>query len=55
MSDWKNEILLKINREDDRLTAAAILIKNGYRVAQRKEKSATGKSYIYYLEVGTNG
>lgn len=41
---------LEISREDDRLTVAAILIKNGYRVSQLKERKSSGKAYNYYLE-----
>ncbi|WP_162523461.1 hypothetical protein [Calorimonas adulescens] len=42
---------IKIFMEADRLTVAAILVKNGYTVRQGKEKrTSTGKSYDYYLE-----
>lgn len=42
---------IKIFMEADRLTVAAILVKNGYTVRQGKEKrTRTGKSYDYYLE-----
>ncbi len=43
---------LKIYNQEDRLTVAAILIKNGYTVAQgKKQKTPTGKSLDYYLKV----
>ena len=42
---------IKIFLEADRLTVAAILVKNGYTVRQGKEKrTSTGKSYDYFLE-----
>lgn len=42
---------LEIQREEDRLTVAAILVKNGYKVWQDKERSTpTGKSYTYFIE-----
>lgn len=44
---------MKINvfKEDDRLTVASILIKNGYTVRQGKEKKKPdGKTYVYYVE-----
>ena len=42
---------LEIFKEEDRLAVAAILVKNGYRVNQGKERaSPTGKSYVYFLE-----
>jgi len=44
-------VKIKIFMEADRLTVAAILVKNGYTVRQGKEKrTSTGKSYDYYLE-----
>lgn len=43
---------LIISLQEDRLTVAAILIKNGYKVCQKKKRSSpTSKSYIYYLQV----
>ena len=43
---------LKIYNQEDRLTVAAILIKNGYTVAQgKKQRTPTGKSLDYYLKV----
>lgn len=42
---------LYIFNEEDRLKVAAILVKNGYRVSQDKErKTPTGKSYAYFIE-----
>ena len=42
---------IEIFKEEDRMTVAAILVKNGYRVNQGKErKSPTSKAYVYYLE-----
>ncbi len=43
---------LKIYNQEDRLTVATILIKNGYTVAQgKKQRTPTGKSLDYYLKV----
>ena len=43
---------LKIYNQEDRLTVAAILIKNGYTIAQgKKQRTPTGKSLDYYLKV----
>lgn len=43
---------IEIFKEEDRMTVAAILVKNGYRVSQGKErKSPNSKAYVYYLEV----
>ena len=43
---------LKIYNQEDRLAVAAILIKNGYTVAQgKKQRTPTGKSLDYYLKV----
>jgi hypothetical protein len=43
---------LKIYNQEDRLTVASILIKNGYTVSQSKRyRNATGKSMDYYLKV----
>ncbi len=42
---------LEIYNEADRLEVAAILVKNGYRVCQGKERrSPTSKAYTYYIE-----
>nr|DAQ43542.1 MAG TPA: hypothetical protein [Caudoviricetes sp.] len=42
---------IEISNEADRATVAAILVKNGYRVWQGKErKTPTGKAYTYYVE-----
>lgn len=42
---------IEIFKEEDRLTVAAILVKNGYMVRQGKERTTpTGKSYVYFLE-----
>lgn len=43
---------IEIFKEEDRMTVAAILVKNGYRVSQGKgRKSPNSKAYVYYLEV----
>ena len=43
---------LEIHKEEDRMTVAAILVKNGYRVFQTKQrKTPTGKTMIYVLDV----
>lgn len=41
---------LEIFKEEDRLTAAAILVKNGYRVRQTRERVEGKRSYLYFLE-----
>ena len=41
--------LLKIGNENDRLTVASILFKNGYSVFPARKKK-DGKSYEYYVE-----
>ena len=42
---------LEIFKEEDRITVAAILVKNGYTVRQFKErKTPKSKSYSYYIE-----
>ena len=47
---------IEIAREDDRLTVAAILVKNGYTVRQGKERKATRSSvYTYYVEAEKPG
>lgn len=41
---------IEIFNEADRLAVAAILIKNGYKVYQSKERKApNSKAYVYYL------
>ena len=43
---------LYIDKLEERIEVAGILIKNGYTVAQGKEKkSPTGKVYEYFLEI----
>lgn len=42
---------LLITHEADRLTVAAILIKNGYTIRQGKEKRPSGKSNDYFLYI----
>lgn len=43
---------IEIFKEDDRMAVAAILVKNGYKVFQGKErKTPTSRSYAYFLEV----
>lgn len=42
---------IDINREDDRLTVAAILVKNGYTVRQGKERrTPIARVFTYYIE-----
>ncbi len=42
---------IEIFKEEDRMTVAAILVKNGYKVFQgKKRKTPTSKSYVYFLE-----
>lgn len=41
---------IEIQKEEDRLTVAAILIKNGYTVKQGKEKPNKGNLYQHFLE-----
>ena len=43
-----------IGLEADRLTVAAILVKNKYTVRQGSEKRAGSKSYDYFLEFERN-
>ena len=46
---------LYIDKLEERIEVAGILIKNGYTVSQGKEKkSPTGKTYDYFLEVSRN-
>lgn len=42
---------LDIQKEEDRLTVAAILVKNGYTVKQGKEKRGNGNLYTHFLDV----
>lgn len=43
---------LKIYNQDDRMTVASILVKNGYTISQIKEKrTETGKSVDYLIRV----
>lgn len=43
---------LKIYNQEDRLTVASILIKNGYTVSQgKRQRSPTGKTLDYFLKV----
>ena len=42
---------IEIYKEEDRLIVAAILVKNGYKVCQRKvRKTPNSKAYIYLLD-----
>ncbi len=41
---------IKISKDEDRLTVANILVKNGYTVRIVKVKRDSGKSYDFYLE-----
>lgn len=42
---------IKIKKEEDRLKVATILVKNGYQVAQKREKTTpTSRTYEYYIE-----
>ena len=43
-----------IGLEADRLTVAAVLVKNKYTVRQGSEKRAGSKSYDYFLEFERN-
>lgn len=43
---------LKIYNQDERMTVAQILIKNGYDVGQhKKRRTETGKTLDYFLHV----
>ena len=47
---------IEVFKEEDRLTVAAILVKNGYTVRQGKErKGPNGKSYVYFVEIVMGG
>ena len=46
---------IKINKEDDRLAVAAILVKNKYTVRQGSQRRANNRSYDYYIEYSENG
>lgn len=41
---------IEIAAEQDRLTIATLLVKNGYTVRQGKEKSPNGKRNIFFIE-----
>lgn len=41
---------LEIFKEEDRLSVAAVLVKNGYRVRQTRERVDGKRSYLYFLE-----
>lgn len=41
---------LFISSEADRLTVAAIMVKNGYKVSQGKMKNPGKKNYLHFLE-----
>lgn len=41
---------IEIFTEQDRLTVASILVKNGYTVRQFRERVEGKRSYLYYLE-----
>ena len=44
------KIKLYINKEDDGLAVASILVKNGYTVKiDREKKNQTAKSYVYFV------
>ena len=42
---------LLIDRQEDRLAVASILVKNGYTVRTTKRKKATGKTLDYFIQV----
>ena len=47
---------ISIYNKDDRLTVAKILVDNGYRVSQGKERETpTSKKYDYYVEYEKKG
>lgn len=47
-----NETELLIYNQEDRLSVAQILIKNGYTVSQgKRKKTETGKQIDYFLKV----
>lgn len=46
---------LEIFNEADRLTVAAILVKNNYTVKQSKRKRPGKRSYLYYLDYEKQG
>lgn len=41
---------IEIFQEQDRLTVAAILVKNGYTVRQLRDRKEGKRSYLYFLE-----
>jgi hypothetical protein len=42
-------VMLKIKTESDRLSVAAILVKNGYRVSQARLKKDGSKTAEYFI------
>ena len=46
---------VKINRLEDRLTVAKILVDNGYTVRQAREKRGKTNTYDYLIEYWPNG
>lgn len=45
---------IEVFNEADRLTVAAILVKNGYTVCQARERVEGKRSYLYFLEFNKN-
>ena len=43
-----------INKEDDRMTVAAILVKNKYTVRAGSQRRKGSKTYDYYVEYEKN-
>lgn len=43
-----------INKEDDRMTVAAILVKNKYTVRAGSQRRKGSKTYDYYVEYERN-
>lgn len=41
---------IEIFREDDRLTVAQILVRNGYTVRQTKRRPDGKRTYLYFIE-----
>lgn len=46
---------MKINRLEDRLTIAKILVDNGYTVRQAREKRGKSNAFDYLIEYWPNG
>lgn len=46
---------LDISLVDDRLTVAAILVKNGYTVRQGKEKKPNKTTWVHFIEATKDG